>query len=195
MRGFALILILCMIFSCTEKKQKETPQELESIQMEYLKLGGEVSNLAQSELLKNVSQAMKKGGPGYAIEFCNLKAMPLMDSLSKLYNCQIKRISTKYRNPIDMPQAGKAIEQLNHYQNTFENGETLEPIVHFFEDRIEYYKPIMMNKGACLKCHGDSGKHITKETLKKIDKLYPNDLATGYALKDFRGAWKITFSK
>lgn len=195
MRLFTLILILCLMISCSEKKQKATPQEPDSIQQEYLKMGGDVSKQAQGVLLKNVSQAMKKGGPGYAIEFCNINALPLMDSLSKLYNCQIKRIATKYRNPVDKPQTGKEIEQLNQYQKTFEKGETLEPIVHFFEDRIEYYKPIMMNKGACLKCHGDSGKHITKETLKKIDKLYPNDLATGYALKDFRGAWKITFSK
>ena len=105
MRGLILILILCLIFSCSDKKQKKTHPETESIQMEYLKMGGEVSKLAQTVLLKNVSQAMKKGGPGYAIEFCNLKAMPLMDSLSKLHNCQIKRIATKYRNPVDMPQS------------------------------------------------------------------------------------------
>jgi len=195
MRLFTLILILSIIFSCSDKKQKATPQEPDSIQQEYLKMGNEVSKLAQAELLKNVSQAMKKGGPGYAIEFCNIKALPLMDSLSKLYNCQIKRIATKYRNPLDMPQAGKEIEQMNQYQATFEKGESLEPIIHEFDDRIEYYKPIMMNKGACLKCHGDSGKHITKETLKKIDELYPNDLATGFALQDFRGAWKITFGR
>ena len=195
MRGFTLILIFCMIISCSDNKQKETPQKPDSIQQEYLKMGGEVSKLAQTALLKNVSQAMKKGGPGYAIEFCNIKALPLMDSLSKLYNCQIKRIATKYRNPADMPQSEKEVEQLNQYHTTFEKGISLVPIVHLFEDRIEYYKPIMLEKPACLKCHGDTDKHIAKETLKKIEERYPNDLATGFALKDFRGAWKITFSK
>ena len=194
MRLLGTILILCLIISCSDTKQKETPKKPDSIQQEYLKMGGDVSKLAQTELLKNVSLAMKKGGPVYAIEFCNLKAMPLMDSLSKLYNCQIKRIAIKYRNPADMRKAGKEIEQLNQYQTTFERGESLTPTIHLFEDRIEYYKPIMLGKPACLKCHGDPDKHIAKETLKKINERYPNDLATGFALKDFRGAWKITFS-
>lgn len=195
MRLFALILILCIIISCSDNKQKKISQKSNSIQQEYLKMGGEISNLAQAKLLKNVSQAMKKGGPGHAIEFCNIKAMPLMDSLSKLHNCQIKRIATKFRNPVDMPQTGKEHEQLNQYQKTFEMGKSLEPIVHVFDDRIEYYKPIMLGKAACLKCHGDPGKHITKETLKKIHERYPTDLATGFALNDFRGAWKITFNR
>jgi hypothetical protein len=195
MRLFTLILIFSVIVSCNDKKQKAPPQEPDSIQQEYLKMGGEVSKQAQGVLLKNVSQAMKKGGPGYAIEFCNIKALPLMDSLSKLHNCQIKRIALKYRNPVDKPQTGKEIEQLNQYQKTFEKEESLEPIVHIFEDRIEYYKPIMLGKPACLKCHGDTDKHIAQETLKKIAERYPNDLATGFVLKDFRGAWKITFSR
>ena len=48
---------------------------------------------------------------------------------------------------------------------------------------------------ACLKCHGNPDTQITEGTLAKIKELYPNDMATGYKLKDFRGAWKITFKK
>ena len=195
MRLFALVLILCMVASCSDNKQKETSQKPDSIQQKYFKLGGEVTKLAQAELLKNVSQAMKKGGPEYAIEFCNVKAIPLMDSLSKLHNCQIKRIATKFRNPVDMPQTETEHEQLNQYQKSFEKGRSIEPVVHLFDDRIEYYKPIMLGKAACLKCHGDPGKDIAKGTLQKISERYPADLATGFALNDFRGAWKITFNK
>ena len=195
MRFITPFLIFFMIFSCGQRKEKKAAQKEESIKQEYLQKGGEIVSLTQSELLKNVSHAMKKGGPGYAVDFCNLRAMFLKDSLSRLNNCQIRRIALKYRNPVDMPQTKKEKEQLYQYQAAYQKGESIKPKVYFFDDRIEYYQPIIMAKEACLKCHGDPGKQIAEETLEKIKARYPNDLATGFALNDFRGAWKITFMK
>ncbi len=186
MRDLALFLSLYMILSCV--------QDQEIIRQKYLIKGQEVASLTQSELLKNVSNALEKGGPQYAIEFCSINALFLKDSLSQLYNCQIKRIAHKYRNPIDMPQTEKEIEQLNLYQEDFLNGKSLKPHVFIFEKHIEYYQPIFVAKEACLKCHGAPDKDISNETLAKIRERYPNDLATGFALNDFRGAWKITFT-
>ena len=187
MRVLAGILTLFMIFSCG-------PND-DTIKQKYLQKGGEIASATQNVLLKNVSQAMKKGGPEYAIEFCNLNAMVLKDSLSKLYNCEIKRISNKFRNPVDMPQTETEMEQLNQYEEAFLGGKQLQSNVLLFDNRIEYYKPIMVAKNACLKCHGEPNINISSETLAKIKERYPIDRATGYALNDFRGAWKITFSK
>ncbi len=193
MRILTLFLIFFMISSCS--KSDQTAQNEDSIKQEYLQKGVEIANLTQAELLKHVSHAMKKGGPGYATEFCNIHALSLKDSLSRLHNCQIRRIAFKYRNPVDMPQTEKEKEQLNQYQEAYQKGESLKPKVYFFNDRIEYYKPILIAQEACLKCHGDPDKHIAKGTLEKIKEHYPNDLATGFKLNDFRGAWKITFKK
>ena len=44
---------------------------------------------------------------------------------------------------------------------------------------------------ACLKCHGVTGNDIDQATTEKLKKFYPNDLATGYQLDDFRGLWKF----
>jgi hypothetical protein len=187
MRVLVGILTLFIIYSCGQSD--------EAIKQKYLEKGNEVASATQKELLKNVAQAIKIGGPEYAVEFCNLKALVLTDSLSKMYNCQIKRISNKYRNPSDMPQSKTEIEQLNQYSKAFLEDKPLETNVLLLEDKIEYYKPIMVAKDACLKCHGEPNKDISSETLVKINERYPNDRATGYALNDFRGAWKITFSK
>lgn len=199
MRLISLFLILFMICSCgrreVQKTAQKTAQKEESIKQEYLQKGGEIANLTQSELLINVSNAMKKGGPGYAIDFCNLHALSIKDSLSSLNNCQIRRIAFKYRNPVDRPQTEKEKEQLNQFQAAYESGESVNPEVYIFNDRIEYYQPITVAMEACLKCHGVPGKQITEETLKKIKARYPDDLATGFELNDFRGAWKITFMK
>ncbi|MCF8224770.1 MAG: DUF3365 domain-containing protein [Bacteroidales bacterium] len=43
----------------------------------------------------------------------------------------------------------------------------------------------MIGSGACLLCHGDPETRITRETMSMIRKLYPNDLAAGYAMNDF----------
>jgi hypothetical protein len=195
MRTLFLLFISFMIFSCSNSEKKQTSQKEDSIKKEYLQKGDEITNLTQEELLKNVSGAMQKGGPGYAIEFCNLRALALKDSLSRLHNCQIRRIAIKYRNPVDMAQSDTEKEQLNQYRDAFQKGEALQENVYLFDDRIEYYKPIMLAKEACLKCHGQPGKDIAEETMKKISERYPNDLATGFALNDFRGAWQVTFSK
>ena len=110
MRVLTLFLILNMISSCS--KNEQSVQKEDSIKQEYLQKGAEIANLTQAELLKNVSYAMEKGGPEYAIEFCNIRALSLKDSLSRLNNCQIRRIALKYRNPVDMPQTEKEKEQL-----------------------------------------------------------------------------------
>jgi hypothetical protein len=194
MRLITLFIIPLMISSCGIKADKAAQKE-ESSKQEYLQKGVEIVSLTQSELLKNVSHAMKTGGPGYAIDYCNLRAMALKDSLSSLNNCQIRRIAIKYRNPIDMAQTEMEKEQLFKYQDAHQKGESLDPEIYLFDDRIEYYQPIFLDKGACLVCHGSPGTQIAEETMEKIMASYPNDLATGFALNDFRGAWKITFMK
>jgi len=192
MRLITSFLILLAISSCGIKQEKAAQKE-KSIKQEYLQKGGEIVELTQSELLRNVSQAMQTGGPGYAVEFCNLRAMILKDSLSRLHNCQVRRIASKYRNPADMPQTETEKDQLYQYQSANQKGEPIEPQVYLFDDRIEYYKPIFMDKGTCLICHGIPGEQISEETLEQIKTRYPDDLATGFAMNDFRGAWKITF--
>jgi len=195
MRIITLIWVLLMITSCGSRETKQAAQNEQSIKLEYLLKGEQIAKLAQSELLKNVSSAIGEGGPGYAIDFCNLHALALKDSLSHLNNCQIRRISLRYRNPADKPQTIEETEQLNRYQMAHEEGKSIKPEIYLYHDRIEYYQPITIAMEACLICHGDPDKQIADETLGKINARYPGDLATGFAMNDFRGAWKITFIK
>lgn len=194
MRLEPIFLIFLVISSCGLKKEKASQKE-ESIKLEYLQKGGEIVSLSQSELLKNVSNAMKAGGPEHAIDFCNLHALSLKDSLSNLNNCEIRRIAIKYRNKEDMARTKMEKDQLDNYQIAHQNGEAVKPEVYLFDDRIEYYHPILINNGACLICHGNPGEQISYQTLEKINAYYPNDLATGFAMDDFRGSWKLTFLK
>ena len=168
-------------------------QQKQAVMEKYLKLGREIATVTQAELLKAVQGAISSGGPAYAVDYCNIEALDIKDSLSTLNNCTIQRLSMKYRNPADKPVTDIEMEQLNTYEMLHGEGETLTPSVYIVGDEVEYYQPIVIGSGACLLCHGDPGTQIARETMSVIKKLYPNDLATGYAMNDFRGVWKITF--
>jgi hypothetical protein len=131
---------------------------------------------------------MGKGGPVYAMEFCNAQASSIIDSLNGVNNCTISRVSAKNRNQNNHLKDNRETEIWHWFANNLQ-ADTL--IRH--NKNLVYYKPITIALPACLKCHGNPGAEINPATLGKLKKLYPNDLATGYKLNDFRGLWKIEF--
>lgn len=200
MRTLHLILLIALLSSCGTRQQKagaeaesQNPTSLVALEQEYLRKGAEIVGLSQAELLKNVAAAMGLGGPASAVDFCNIHALSIKDSLSTLYDCELRRISLKFRNPADKAVSGTEKEVLAKYQEVSDSGETPEALLYLFEDRAEYYHPIHINNGACLLCHGTPGEQIVEETMEMIAAHYPGDLATGYKMDELRGAWKITF--
>ena len=179
-----LVIAIAFFLSCNVPNTKISDE----VYISHIKKGDEITNLAQATLLGNVSNAMQKGGPSYAIEFCNLSASTLIDSLSRLNNCVISRVSEKNRNPENnlKSEPEKKIWKL---MQTKLNIDTL------IQDNqsLVYYKSIKIALPACLKCHGVEKTDISPATLEKINQLYPRDLATGYQLNDFRGLWKVEF--
>ncbi len=136
---------------------------------------------------------LKKGGPAHAIEYCNIHATPLTDSISKIYNCRISRVTIKSRNAMN---AAKGIEEkilLNNFLESSVEGKKLQDTLIAEKGELLYYRPIMIGMEACLKCHGQVGKDISNETMLALIKLYPEDKATNYRMGEFRGVWKINF--
>jgi hypothetical protein len=170
-----------LLFSCKTKID-------DSIYAEFTQKGNEITNLAQSVLLANVSQAMQTGGPVYAVEFCNLKASSITDSLNLANNCEISRVSVKNRHPENNLKTASD----KTLWATFEAGLVTDTLI-MENKKLVYYKSIKTAMPACLKCHGAPGSDIDAATSEKVQKLYPSDLATGYQLNDFRGLWKIEF--
>ena len=156
--------------------------------VKYQTRGNEISNQAQSVLLANVGSAIQKGGPEYAVEFCNLEASGIVDSLNQVYECTISRVSQKNRNPENAlkTQQDQAIWEI------FATNTLVDTVVTSNKNLV-YYKRINTAMPACLKCHGDEQSDINVATVNKLHKLYPADLATGYKLNDFRGLWKVQF--
>jgi hypothetical protein len=183
--SFSAILFLA---SCNPKQRPDTAGNNEIDSISFIKHGDSISSVMQQVLLANVMQATKSGGPVYAVTFCNERALPLTDSLSKMYSCQIQRISDKYRNPVNKPAKNDEAVYLK-----LKSSNAAEPLLVAEDGKIVYYRPIKIGMPACLNCHGVEGKEIAIKTLETIRQKYPDDLAIGYKEGDFRGLWKITF--
>jgi len=180
------IILFVFLFSCNQNNSKIDSD----IYLEFQKKGTNISNLSQTTLLANVAKAIQKGGSEYALEFCNLKASSIIDSLNIVNDCVISRVSIKNRNP----ENGLKGEQEKHIWSLFQNNQLSDTLIQH-NQKLVYYKTIKTGMPACLKCHGTPELEISPSTFEKLQKLYPNDLAIGYKLNDFRGLWKIEFRK
>ena len=190
------ITILLVATACknkNEQSQDATTQTTSSV--DYRKLGDSLSIIAQQTLLANVSEAMGKGGPTYAVDFCHENVATIIDSITKESIADIQRISFKNRNTKNTPIVSSDSAILNYYALQQKLGTIGRDTVITGIQQTLYYKPIVLGMPACLKCHGLPGKDIDANTLELLQKKYPEDKAIGYKLGDLRGAWKISFSK
>lgn len=157
--------------------------------------GREIIRTFAERLQGELQQAMADGGPVAAIAICKERAPAIARQLST-DGWQVKRTSLKPRNPLNSPdpferdvlrdfenkkQQGWAVENLGYYKlRQFNRGE------HEINE-FRYMKAIAV-KPVCLSCHGEN---IDPAVLKKLDSLYPEDQARGYAVGDIRGAFSL----
>lgn len=169
--------------------------EAEIIQ-EAMIWGDSITQEAQKQLISNLEKAISEQGVPAAIEFCNVKALPLLTEMGKVYSVQIKRVSNRARNAADLPTEEER-PILEAYEYNAENGVKSDPNIQKFEkgEVLLYTKPITIPNGMCLNCHGEPVKEISKETLSKLDELYPEDLAKGHKIGDLRGMWSLRIPK
>ncbi len=142
---------------------------------------------------KNLMGTIQKKGTLEALEFCNVKAYPLTDSMAVVHNASIKRVSDKPRN-----QKNKANSEELEYIKTFKtlvaSEKEISPIVKETEDDVHVYYPIVTNT-MCLQCHGKPETNIKTNVLKTLTLLYPEDKAKGYSENQVRGIWNVSFKK
>ena len=189
-------------FSDIEKPdwfKKQYQEEKEKYEHNYIsnlspiEIGQNIAMETKGVLGKNLLEAINSKGTVDAISFCSTRAIPLTDSMAISLNATIKRVSDKTRNPKN--KANKA--ELSYIEATklaIANGKTPLPKLTVLENKQIGYYPILTNK-MCMQCHGQLNTEILPGTLSIINKLYPNDLATGYRIDEIRGIWVIEMGK
>ena len=159
----------------------------------YIQTANKISKDLIKTLGSQLKANMKQGGPIQAIEFCSTNAFDLTKQVSDKYkDIEVKRISLKPRNPANTPSKDEAII-LKSMEDMYKVGVLPRNVVQEKDGKIVVYKPLIIKKKVCLKCHGDISKH--PKLAKKIASIYHNDKATGYKMGDLRGAIVVTMPK
>ncbi len=191
---FFLILILGLgTISCVNTKEKSSKSNIETDQQYYVDLGQKISSSTQAVLGKNLINALAKGGPEHALEFCNSKAIPLTDSMATVLKATIKRVSDIPRNSNNKANSlEKSI--IASQKESIKNGEQAKPDIREIKGKMVAYYPIVTN-GMCLQCHGKVNQMVQQKTFDKIKNLYPKDQAMGYDVNQLRGMWVVEMKK
>lgn len=160
----------------------------------YLDQGSQIVKRSFVTLSGELKKHLSEEGAINALKYCKANAISLTDSLGELDEVEISRVAERNRNPNNT--LGEMDEQIfREYQNQLDAGIDLSPVlVRNDGDSPVYYQPIIM-AGQCVVCHGEVESEITPLVYSEIKELYPNDLATGFAVGELRGMWKIKLAK
>lgn len=196
---FILGVIVLFVTSCKQVKKEpyksmEEPSVTEVDQdVNYEELGLEYAFATKAVLGKNLMGTIKDKGVNAAVEFCNIQAYPLTDSMSVAYNAQIKRVSDKPRNPENQANPIE-LQYIETFKKVIAVNQEPKPILVENEDVVSFYYPITTNS-MCLQCHGTPNKELDMEAYKTIKALYSKDMAIGYTENEVRGIWRVNFNK
>ena len=182
------------MFGClAEKPQEEVaePADKEKI----VKIGEDVSMRLLKRLKGELVNALKQG-PTEAIKVCSQKALPITKEVEREvdHGIKIKRTTFKFRNPANAPDEYEK-EALRYFEETYKKtGQLPKYYIQKVEENgktyYRYYKPLTVQP-VCLTCHGDE-MSMAKSVRDEIKRIYPNDMATGYKVGDFRGVIRVS---
>jgi hypothetical protein len=188
----ALLSFAAVLGACSPRS---APQELSDAEGEaYLQRGQAIAQATFAALSARLQAALEEGGVPHAIQYCNLAALPLTDSLARAHHAEVRRRSERPRNPLNAPDAWEA-SIIREYAGMLESGETPAPLVGALDDGVVAFAAPIFLAPACLRCHGVVGETVDQSDYAEIMRLYPEDKAVNYAAGELRGIWSIRFAR
>ena len=136
-----------------------------------------------------LTAALQEGGPAYAVKVCKVTSLEIAAQSSRTPGWTIKRVSARNRNPENAPDdyEANALARLAAVDGP--------PVFYEWQKRSNaestfvYFKAIRTAE-LCLSCHGPR-ETLSSDLLAVLAQEYPDDLATGYAPGDLRGAFVV----
>ncbi|HUX62307.1 DUF3365 domain-containing protein [Sulfuricella sp.] len=143
------------------------------------------------QLRSGLMEQMSKNGPEGGIAACSVKAAQLGAETSTKTGWSVKRVSSKARNPLAMPDAYEQ-EVLNGFEKEIASGKedaSRYEVVREGGIRYARFMKAVRVEAMCLTCHG--GSEVPPNVEQKLSEQYPHDTARGYKVGDLRGALSI----
>jgi len=155
--------------------------------------GRALADRLMGELKDELQQSLHEGGPVAAIEVCRTRAPAIAAQLSKESGAQVGRTALRVRNPTNAPDELERKVLLQFQDELATQPQPPGVAEAVFELRtpggIEHrYMRAIVLQAPCTLCHG---KAIAPDVAAAIQRLYPDDAATGFEPGDLRGAVTI----
>ena len=147
--------------------------------------GDSLTATADTLLRRTLARELAAGGVARAAAFCRPETYPFVDSLAGVLKATARRVSGRPRNPAH--QATLLAAELRT--------DTTRTITRPSQEAFFYQRPIVLNHGLCLRCHGEVGPDVAAADYALLKRQYPQDQATGYHLGQVMGAWQMSLRR
>jgi hypothetical protein len=149
-----------------------------------------LTQVFMSALKSELRLALEEGGPEFAVAVCSEMAPEIAREYSSRLGWEIRRISTRPRNPDNTPTPDEAalLERLT--------AQSAPPLLYEWmasatgDSTFVFAKPIRV-AAVCLSCHG-APERFDPGLVDVLKEHYPVDQATGYQEGDLRGAFVVS---
>ena len=166
------------------------PEQAQSPDPAFVQEAAELADTYQANLQAELSAAMKQVGPVGAIGVCQSSAPAIAADLSRKGNLAVSRIARRNRNPDNAVPAELDTLYQQLEREPLRDGKP-HVVTATIGEREVFMRALPMKDQPCSQCHGTS---IAPEVKAAIAASYPDDLATGFAAGDLRGAMLVTRS-
>lgn len=148
----------------------------------------EAPRLADSlkkNLMGNLQRELKDNGIIKAIDFCHSEVKGLGAKTSKEFKDKYAfgRTSHKIRNPKNTPEKS-VLTYIEKFKNKKQGEEGTASFTYKIAEGKQVYLEPLWVAPMCLQCHGEN---VAENVKKEIFKRYPQDMAQGFKVGEFRG--------
>jgi Protein of unknown function (DUF3365) len=144
----------------------------------------------QDAILRELNDALAKGGPGYAISFCHLDATFVAQRVGREAGIAAGRTGDRLRNPTNAPRPWAAALVK---ANAGKPARSVDGFTVDLGDKIGVLRPISQ-RPMCMGCHGPS-EQLNREVKSVLVDRYPADRAVGFKEGEIRGWFWVEIPK
>lgn len=181
--SFVSLAALSVASGCSSPGSDPSPEVVAEAGAEAAAAADQLFVALRDELMG----AMQSGGPVAAVPVCKDRAPEIAAAIEADTGVDIERTALRVRNVGNAPSDWER-ETMEAFVSRRAGGEAwAEMSASRVEgDTLHWMRPIPMGE-VCVVCHGDA--EIAEETRTAISAAYPDDMATGFAVGELRGAF------
>ena len=180
-----LILIACGNEDAAQQEKTQThalrnEKEAHAVAME-------ASGALLGTLVTRLMAELRVKEPHEALDICSAEAQGITAKIREQHDVEIRRTALRFRNPKNAPDDYERawMEQVVAGKTVNPAGESEVVTAPDGSRELRYVRPLYLAQ-FCTECHGPK-ESLSPEVVAALAKQYPDDRATGFVLKEFRG--------